>query len=167
MIHSINDFELEWSRELEATQKILKHITDRSLGQKVSPEGRTLGRLAWHPVTMVSETAEKTGLPVTGPQPDASLPGSAKEIFAAFNQAAIGLLEAVKTQWSDETLKQKDNMYGQIWTRAQTLSAMIAHQVHHRGQMTVLMRQAGLAVPGIYGPAREEWAAWGMQPPKI
>ena len=31
--------------------------------------------------------------------------------------------------------------------------------------MTVLMRQAGLKVPGVYGPAREEWAEFGMQPP--
>ena len=42
-----------------------------------------------------------------------------------------------------------------------TLFYLIAHQTHHRGQMTVLMRQAGLRVPGIYGPAKEEWAAFG------
>jgi len=24
------------------------------------------------------------------------------------------------------------------------------------------MRQAGLKVPGIYGPAREEWAQYGL-----
>jgi uncharacterized damage-inducible protein DinB len=28
--------------------------------------------------------------------------------------------------------------------------------------MTVLMRQAGIKVPGVYGPAKEEWAAYGM-----
>jgi uncharacterized damage-inducible protein DinB len=33
--------------------------------------------------------------------------------------------------------------------------------------MTVLMRQAGLAVPGVYGPAREEWAAYGMAAPEV
>jgi hypothetical protein len=33
--------------------------------------------------------------------------------------------------------------------------------------MTVLMRQAGLKVPGVYGPAREEWAAYGMPPPAV
>jgi hypothetical protein len=33
--------------------------------------------------------------------------------------------------------------------------------------MTVLMRQAGLKVPGVYGPAREEWAGMGMQAPEI
>jgi hypothetical protein len=25
-----------------------------------------------------------------------------------------------------------------------------------------LMRQAGLKVSGIYGPVKEEWAAWNM-----
>jgi len=44
------------------------------------------------------------------------------------------------------------------------LVSLITHQAHHRGQMTVLMRQAGLKVPGVYGPAREEWAAMGMPP---
>jgi uncharacterized damage-inducible protein DinB len=32
--------------------------------------------------------------------------------------------------------------------------------------MTVLMRQAGLKVPGIYGPSREEWSQFGMPPQK-
>ena len=32
---------------------------------------------------------------------------------------------------------------------------LINHQNHHRGQMTVLMRQAGLTVPGVYGPAKK------------
>jgi len=27
--------------------------------------------------------------------------------------------------------------------------------------MTVLMRMAGIKVPGIYGPSKEEWEAWG------
>lgn len=33
--------------------------------------------------------------------------------------------------------------------------------------MTVLMRQAGLVVPGIYGPSKEEWANFGMESPQI
>ena len=48
--------------------------------------------------------------------------------------------------------------------REHVLISLVRHQAHHRAQMTVLMRQAGLAVPGIYGPAREEWAAMGMEP---
>jgi hypothetical protein len=33
--------------------------------------------------------------------------------------------------------------------------------------MTVLMRQAGLKVPGIYGPAKEEWSIYGAPVPEI
>jgi uncharacterized damage-inducible protein DinB len=40
---------------------------------------------------------------------------------------------------------------------------IIKHIIHHRGQMTVLMRQAGLKVPGVYGPAREEWEKIGLE----
>jgi uncharacterized damage-inducible protein DinB len=38
------------------------------------------------------------------------------------------------------------------------------HEIHHRAQMTVLMRQAGLKVPGLYGPAKEEWSQYNMPP---
>ena len=60
----------------------------------------------------------------------------------------------------------EDDMYGQKWKRGLTLGILITHQIHHRGQMTVLMRQAELKVPGIYGPAYEEWAALGVPPMK-
>ena len=53
-------------------------------------------------------------------------------------------------------------MYGMTWKRGTTLSLLINHQAHHRGQMTVLMRQAGVPVVGVYGPAKEEWKAAGM-----
>ena len=62
-------------------------------------------------------------------------------------------------------LKDEINMYGQMWTREATLTSLVVHQIHHRAQMTVLMRQAGLKVPGIYGPSKEEWGQFGMQAP--
>ena len=63
-------------------------------------------------------------------------------------------------------LDDKVKMFGQVWKRSELLSSLVRHQVHHRGQMTILMRQAGLKVPGVYGPAREEWAKMGMPPMK-
>ena len=42
---------------------------------------------------------------------------------------------------------------------AMVLNVLIRHQIHHRGQMTILMRQAGVVVPSVYGPSREETAA--------
>jgi uncharacterized damage-inducible protein DinB len=167
MIRTVSDFELLWSRELESTQKIMKHLTDRSLSQAVDPQDRTLGRLAWHIVVTIPEMMGRTGLTLAGPHPESPVPSSAKEIFRAYNEAAISLLEQVRSKWTDTTLDQTDEMYGEQWKRGASLTALILHQTHHRAQMTVLMRQAGLDVPGVYGPARQEWKAYGMEPPEV
>lgn len=167
MIRTIQDFEYDWSQELEATQKILKHLTDKSLSQAITPQNRTLGRLAWHITTNVVEAMQQMGLKFVGPNPDDPVPISAKAIFKAYSEVAISLLEQVKSSWTDATLEVEDEVYSNKWKRGKTLSALIIHQAHHRGQMTVLMRQAGLGVPGIYGPSRDEWATYGMQPPEV
>jgi uncharacterized damage-inducible protein DinB len=57
-------------------------------------------------------------------------------------------------------------MYGEMWSRGTVLSILVRHEAHHRAQLTVLMRQAGLAVPGCYGPAKEEWAGMGIPAPQ-
>ena len=49
-------------------------------------------------------------------------------------------------------------MYGEKWRERKTLGVLVTHQIHHRAQLTVVMRLAGLKVPGVYGPAKEEWA---------
>lgn len=167
MLHTIAEFEAIWSPEVEATQKVLKHLTTSSLSQRVDAEGRTLGRLAWHIVTTLAEMMSRTGLALAGPAPDAPVPPTAREIFNAYNEAALSLLDRIRTGWTDASLAVEDDMYGEKWKRAETLRALIFHQIHHRGQMTVLMRQAGVDVPGVYGPARQEWAAYGMPPPEV
>lgn len=48
-------------------------------------------------------------------------------------------------------------MYGMKWEKGFTLQILMHHEIHHRGQMTVLMRQEGLKNPGIMGPSKEEW----------
>jgi uncharacterized damage-inducible protein DinB len=167
MFTSLTSFVHVWSQELESTQKLFKHLTDKSLFHAVGPEGRTLGRLAWHITTTIPEMMNRTGLAITSPNPEAPVPSSAKEIFNAFSDAAIALLEQVQAKWNDASLQEEDEMYGERWKRGTTLMALVLHLVHHRGQMTVLMRQAGLSIPGLYGPTREEWAAFGMKPPEV
>jgi uncharacterized damage-inducible protein DinB len=82
-------------------------------------------------------------------------------------RTAESLLEALEA-WSDPELQNMDVMYGHLqWKRGQSLLALLVHQVHHRGQMTVLMRQAGLLVPDFYGPTREGWAILGLPVPAI
>lgn len=161
------EFESQWGHESASTLKLLRALTDASLKQAVSPMDRTLGRIAWHIVVTVPEMMNRTGLTVLGPPEDAAVPSAARVIADSYERAAASLLEQIRSHWTDATLQIVDDMYGQQWKRGFTLFALITHQIHHRGQMTVLMRQAGLTVPGLYGPAREEWSAFGMAAPSL
>jgi uncharacterized damage-inducible protein DinB len=162
MYRKIDDFVRDWSYDVETTTKLFGNLTDASLGQKVSEDGRTLGFLAWHIVVTMGEMPGHVGLKIDAPAEDAPVPDRAAAIADAFARTAASLKDAVVSNWTDETLLVEDDMYGDLWKRGQTLLYLIFHQAHHRGQMTVLMRQAGLPVVGIYGPAKEEWAAMGM-----
>ena len=161
MLRTIEDFQKDWAYEAEATTKLLRGLTDESLGKRVTESGRELGFLGWHLATTLSEMLGHTGLKVDGPSHTGPCPTSAASIADAYEAAAKAVGEAVGANWTDDTLLQEDNMYGETWARGLTLFYLIAHQAHHRGQMTVLMRQAGLPVPGVYGPSKEEWLAMG------
>lgn len=162
MYRKIDDFVADWNHDLEATTKLFSNLTDDSLGQKVTDDGRTLGFIAWHIVLTIGEMPGHVGLNIDAPAEDSPVPASAAEIVTAFENSARSLGDAVAANWTDESLLEEDNMYGETWKRGKTLLALILHQAHHRGQMTVLMRQAGVPVTGIYGPAKEEWAAMGI-----
>jgi uncharacterized damage-inducible protein DinB len=164
VFRAIADFEQGWAYEREATLKVLRALSDASLNQAVVPGGRTLGRLAWHTVQSLTEMMNRTGLQVSGPAADTAQPATATLIAEAYEQASKSVADAVMAQWKDQDLPGMVDMYGEQWTRSQVLASLIVHQAHHRGQMTVLMRQAGLTVPGVYGPSREEWAIYGMTP---
>jgi uncharacterized damage-inducible protein DinB len=167
VFRTIADFKRTWQSESESTLKLLRALSDASLAQPVAPEGRTLGRLAWHLTLTLGEMMSRTGLALDGPREDAPVPLKASAIAEAYACAAQSLASQIERAWTDETLRVEGDMYGEKWTRGATLWVLVVHQAHHRGQMTVLMRQAGLVVPGICGPAREEWAAFGMPAPEI
>jgi uncharacterized damage-inducible protein DinB len=167
MFRTIADFQKTWTQEREGTLKILRALSDDSLGQAVTNDDRTLGRMAWHLAQTLSEMMPRTGLSVAEPAQDAPVPPSAATIADAYERASKAVADEIASKWTDASLDIEDEMYGQKWPRGQTLHALVVHQAHHRGQMTVLMRQAGLKVPGVYGPAREEWAGYGMPAPSV
>jgi uncharacterized damage-inducible protein DinB len=167
MFRRVADFQKAWAQERESTLKMLRALSDASLSQAVTQDDRTLGRLGWHLATTLGEMMERTGLRVSGPPHDSPVPEAAASIVEAYERASTTVGDQVRATWKDADLEVEDEMYGEKWARGLTLQALIVHQAHHRGQMTVLMRQAGLRVPGVYGPAREEWSAFGMPVPQV
>jgi uncharacterized damage-inducible protein DinB len=159
MVRTIQDFLEQWKTETESTLKIFNNLTDASL-QTAIPGGRTLGRLVNHLVETLTELPHKLGLPI---QEDFTQYTTVADLIAAYTRNADQVAEAVENNWNDYTLLQEQAMYNGQWKNGLSLYILIIHQTHHRGQMTVLMRMAGLKVPGLYGPAKEEWEAWGQE----
>jgi len=153
--------------ETTMTLRILEALEDDALGRVVAPGHRSLQRLGWHLAQTIPEMMGRTGLSLEGPGQEDPPPASVREITEAYRVASESLRERLGEGWDDGTLEEVDEMYGERWPRWRTLTAFLLHQAHHRGQMTVLMRQAGLEVPGTHGPSRNEWAQWGMDPPEV
>ena len=164
MYHTLKEFTDEYKMESQSTLKLLKLLTTESMYRQVDDKVRSIGRLSYHIAHTVSEMMEKTGLNIPlgikNPAQDSSV--IAEQIVQAYEIAVATLFSEIASKWNDDTLKGTRNMYGQDWTISTTLSILLKHEIHHRGQLTVLMRLAGLVVPGVYGPAAEEWATYGI-----
>jgi uncharacterized damage-inducible protein DinB len=165
MYKHINDFSSAWQNETAATMRTLEMLTDESLGQQITNDHRTLGRLAWHLVQTLHEMPSLTGLSFEGPGND--MPTSAADIASVYKRTSQALLDTIQSSWKDENLLIMSDMYGDQWQNGLMLDILIKHEIHHRGQMTVLMRQAGLRVPDVYGPTKEQWAEYGEPAPVI
>jgi uncharacterized damage-inducible protein DinB len=161
MFRSIDDFLHAWAPERDSTVRVFRELPGASLGQRVSPAGRTLGFIAWHLTTSLSEMMNQAGVGISGPSEKDPTPAWAKVIAELYENAAGSLAALVAANWTDELLAGEITIFGGKLARRYLLMAVIAHETHRRGQMTVLMRQAGLKVPGVYGPSLEEWALFG------
>jgi uncharacterized damage-inducible protein DinB len=161
MFRNLAEFNGTWTQESESTLKVLEQLTDASLSQAVSPGGRTLGRLANHLIETLTEMPHKLGLGIPEEHPAYT---TAADIVANYMRCSDQLLAAINRTWTDANLDDIIEMYGEKWSIRFSLVVLVHHQIHHRAQMTVLMRQAGLKVPGIYGPSREEWEQMGVPP---
>lgn len=157
MFISIDQFINEWTHEAEGTLKYLNTLTADSLDQAIEEDHFSLGELAWHITTAAKGIISQTGLKMDVTIQE-EMPGTAKEIAETYNKISHAIVENAKIQWNDESLKEMKNCFGFDMPVFSILRMTLNHQIHHRGQMSVLMRQAGLIVPGIYGPSREEWA---------
>ncbi|WP_414049337.1 DinB family protein [Macrococcus animalis] len=149
------DFINQYRMEANTTIACLKELTDESLDQAVSELDRTLGEVAWHVVQSVGGFADKAGIKVDGATFGAPMPETVKDIVEAAETIYNNTLAAYDSSLTDEALIELVDFFGMNMPKGHLLYSMIAHQAHHRGQMTVLMRQADLKVPPIYGPSRD------------
>ena len=159
MYKTVLEFVSDWIRESDISLKVERALTDASLAQKTDPEGRTLGDIAWHMAVMIGLTGSGVGLSIEAPPRGTTVPGEAAIIANAYEKAKESLRQQAASSLTDQKLVEEIEIFGRKMPRVAALNGLIRHQIHHRGQMTVLMRGAGLVVPSVYGPSREESAA--------
>jgi uncharacterized damage-inducible protein DinB len=163
MYRNIKEFVDEWIVESNISLKVLKVITDASLDQRIYQEGRNLAHLAWHMTMIIGGIGSTVGLEVAAPTRGTEMPTSAAALAEVYEKAAHSLGEQASKKLQDSQLAVEVPFFGRSMPVERILHSLVLHQCHHRGQMTVLIRQAGLAHPGVYGPTREEAAARAKQ----
>lgn len=153
MYRTVQDFQNDWSHAVQGTLRVLQSLTDDKLGQAVVEGHNTLGWLGWHLANAPAFFMKQVGLsvePAGERQPD-----KAADIVNAYTRVAEAVKRAVEQNLTDEKMVESVETFAGVVPRGAMLRSMIDHQTHHRGQMTVLLRQAGLPVPGVMGPTKE------------
>jgi uncharacterized damage-inducible protein DinB len=164
MYYKISDFLEDWNYESETTLKLFNNLTDSILIKKFNDNVRSAGKLAWHITVTIPEMIQRTGLSFDAVDDKAPVPATVKEIYDEYKKESDNMISAIRKNWKDSSLLEEVEMYGEMWKKGKTLSSLVKHQAHHRGELIVVMRLAGLKVVGPYGPSKEEWAAYGMEP---
>lgn len=151
----------ELEAEAPATRKCLERIPGDKFDWKPQEKALTMARLAlifaeiprWIP-TAIEESEINFG---TFAHVEAKTAADFVKEFDSGMEKAKAVLEKCSDEDLQEmfTLKAGDRVLMST-TKEEMVRSSINHLVHHRGQMTVYFRIAGISVPSIYGPSGDE-----------
>jgi len=152
----------ELEREAQTTKRVLERVPADKLAWKPHDKSMSLGQLALHVATVPGNVAAMSRQsPFQAPQLVPPSPGSASELVPALDQSVARANEILRTM--DEaalggmwTLMGGDRKIFSVPVGVLLRSIMLNHWYHHRGQLSVYLRQTGALVPSIYGPSADE-----------
>jgi uncharacterized damage-inducible protein DinB len=152
----------EFDREMSSTQKTLERVPADKWDWKPQEKSGSLGWMAAHVATLPGFTTATIKSPelelTTVSMPKVEKQADLLPTFAKASQearAALGTVtdEQLQQMW---TLKRNGNVIFAM-PRYDVLRAMcFNHIIHHRGQLTMYLRQLNVPVPGLYGPSADE-----------
>jgi uncharacterized damage-inducible protein DinB len=152
----------EFDREMSSTQKTLERVPAEKWDWKPHEKSGSLGWMAGHVASLPGftlVTIKTPELDVSG----ANIPRIEKHsdlmaTFAKLRQEARDALTGVTDEQLRQTwtLKHNGNVIFSM-PRYDVLRTMcFNHIVHHRGQLTMYLRQLNVPVPALYGPSADE-----------
>jgi uncharacterized damage-inducible protein DinB len=166
----LEDFVNRWNQEAEKTLTLLRALPTDAYEFRPEPGGRSIGELAWHLAeidALVSYGIEQGKFDSKSRPAGIDRPHSISELAIGYerNHAdSVGRLGPMQ----DSDLDRKVVFFTgtELPIRELLWSALLLHSVHHRGQLSILCRMAGGAVPGLFGPNREQMAVRRAQQAK-
>jgi uncharacterized damage-inducible protein DinB len=156
-------FRAVWDMEAGLTARLLEAIPADKYDFRPDPGGRSVGEMAWHLAEVegyLSDGLSKGAVTFQDLPPNLKRPREVKQLAPGYRQVhqdAVARLAGLKDAdldreipfAGDRRLSIRDCLWG----------ALLMHLIHHRGQLSLMVRLAGGTPPGIYGPNREEMAA--------
>jgi uncharacterized damage-inducible protein DinB len=153
---------LELEQEAQTTRRLLERIKDDHLSWRPHSKARTLGELALHIATVPGAVAELAMHDkVQAPNFVDPVPRSAREVITTLDES-IAKAKKVLGGVSDEVLLSPWRMMQgerELFSQpkiALLRSIMLNHWYHHRGQLSVYLRELDVPIPSIYGPSADE-----------
>jgi len=170
---AINELEMflnAWEREAENTLKLLRALPAGQYDFRPDSGGRSLGELAWHLAegdAYMSDGIERGQFSMDAKPPNIERPRTVEALTPGYERVhreAVARIRKLKPEDLDRAISF---FSGPMSIRDILWNAIIAHGIHHRGQLSLMCRLAGGHAPGMYGPNREEMAAMraGAAPP--
>ena len=153
----------ELEQEAQTTRRVLERVPDAELGWKPHAKSMSLGQLALHIATVPGNVAAIAAGPGFDSPPDFVQPPAqtAAELIPTLNDSvarARALLEKMDDRQALEvwTLKSGGQVVMAMPRAALLRTIMLNHWYHHRGQLSVYLRELNVPVPSIYGPSADE-----------
>lgn len=150
-----------WEMEAQKTLEVLRTLPSDQYDFRPDPKGRSIGEMAWHLAegdAYMTFGIENGFAPGMKP-PGLERPRTIAELAPGYERIHRDAVARVKKLGPADYDRAVPFFDGNPMTIRDILrSAVLHHNIHHRGQLMLLCRQAGSAPPGVYGPNREEMA---------
>lgn len=157
---------MEYKFEMANTRKMLERVPFEKAEYKPHEKSRAMANEAMHianVITWVPRILNTPEIDVTKPGtfPKLELPKNNKELLDMFDKNYTEGLKALESA-SDEalmtpwTFRSGEKVIFTLPRVAAIRNMGLNHHYHHRGQMSVYLRLAGVPVPGMYGPSADE-----------
>jgi uncharacterized damage-inducible protein DinB len=143
--------------ETQVTRKTLAALPDAGHSYRPDLTTRTAGEIAWH-IAQSEEWFLRGILTGSFPMPAETVPADSTTaaLTAYYSDTVLPLLAEVRAL-PDERLAATIDFFGMFQNPAVSyLGLMIRHSIHHRGQLSAMLRAAGGKVPSIYGGSADE-----------